>query len=141
MRSGPERARPSWSGAGSTPTLAQARRFAIVNLWRPIGGPVEKPPLAFCDARTIRPSDLIAVDLVYRDRVGETYALQHDPGQLWYYFPRLAPDEAILIKGYDSRPGRRPLHRRMPRSRIRRGLPQAPERESIETRALIFWPG
>jgi hypothetical protein len=101
---------------------------------------VETHPLALCDARTIRPRDLIAVDLVYRDRVGETYALQHDPGQLWSYFPKLAPDEAILIKGYDSRPdvARFTAHAAFedPASPT-----DAPERESIETRALVFYPG
>src|ERR1700684_2195418 len=29
------------------------RRFAIVNFWRPIDGPVLKTPLAVCDARTL----------------------------------------------------------------------------------------
>jgi hypothetical protein len=138
VRSGPERARAELERRGLDAEALLGRRFAIVNLWRPIGRAVEKHPLALCDARTIRPKDLIAVDLVYRDRVGETYALQHDPGQLWSYFPRLAPDEAILIKGYDSRPdvARFTAHAAFddPAS-----PPQAPERESIETRALVLW--
>src|SRR3546814_8276607 len=31
-----------------------------------------------------------------------SYVLSFNPAQRWYYFPRLTPDEAILIKGYDS---------------------------------------
>ena len=33
---------------------------------------MEDSPLAVCDARTIRPQDLVATDLRYRDRMGES---------------------------------------------------------------------
>jgi hypothetical protein len=114
------------------------RRFAIVNLWRPIRQLVEKSPLALCDAQSIAEEDLIACDLVYRDRVGETYALQFNPSQRWYHFPRLEPDEAILIKGYDSAEGvaRFTAHSAFEDPCSRR---DAPERESIETRALVIY--
>jgi hypothetical protein len=114
-------------------------RFAIVNLWRPIGRKVEKWPLALVDARTLAPGDLVATDLVYRDRVGETYSLGYSDGQTWYYFPQLAPDEAILIKGYDSQEqgvARFTAHSAFedPQSPA-----DAPERESIEVRALVIY--
>ena len=115
-------------------------RFAIVNLWRPIGRPVEKSPLALCDARTIAAEDIVTADLVYRDRTGETYALRHNPAQRWYYFPNIAPSEAILIKSYESDPraARFSPHSAFddPSSR-----PDAPERESIETRSLVIYSG
>ncbi|MGQ0661475.1 CmcJ/NvfI family oxidoreductase [Sphingosinicella sp.] len=140
LRSGPERARAELERRGLDADAWLRHHYAIVNLWRPIGRPVEKHPLALCDARTIRPDDLIAVDLVYRDRVGETYALHYDPGQAWAYVPALAPDEAILIKGYDSRAdvARFTAHAAFddPASPA-----DAPERESIETRALLIFPG
>ena len=55
------------------------RRFGIVNVWRPIRGPVQDSPLALCDARTFTDDDLIASDLVYRacarrDLVGRVQA-------------------------------------------------------------------
>ena len=137
VRSGRERAESELAARGLDPALLRGR-FAIVNLWRPIGRPVEKSPLALCDALSIAEGDLIATDLVYRDRVGETYALQFNPAQRWYQFPRLTPDEAILIKGYDSAEGvaRFTAHSAFedPRSR-----PDAPERESIEARALVIY--
>ena len=40
-------------------------RFGIVNVWRPIRGPVLDSPLALCDARSFTDDDLIARDLVY----------------------------------------------------------------------------
>ncbi len=137
-RSGPERAQRELEARGLDARLLR-RRFAIVNLWRPIGRPVEKSPLALCDARSIADGDLIACDLIYRDRVGETYALQFDPAQLWYHFPLLAPDEAILIKGYDSseRVARFTAHSAFDDPGSRR---DAPERESIEARALVIYP-
>lgn len=139
-RSGRDRARRELEARGLDAETWLGHRFAIVNLWRPIGRPIEKSPLALCDATTIRPEDLIASDLVYRDRVGETYALGFHPAQRWYYFPRLAVGEAILIKGYDSAEdgiARFTAHSAFddPASPA-----DAPERETIETRALVFYP-
>src|SRR3984957_7396156 len=54
------------------------RRVAIVNLWRPITSPVRDAPLAVCDARSVAPKDLVASELVYRDRRGETYNLVYN---------------------------------------------------------------
>jgi hypothetical protein len=136
-RSGRERATAELAARGLDLGLLRGR-FAIVNLWRPIGRAVEKWPLALCDAQSIGDGDLVATDLVYRDRVGETYALQFNPAQLWYYFPRLTPAEAILIKGYDSAEG---VARFTAHSAFEdpHSSPHAPERESIEARALVFY--
>jgi len=138
VRSGRERAQRELDARGLDARLLH-RRFAIVNLWRPIRRPVEKSPLALCDAQSISDGDLVVCDLVYRDRIGETYALQFNPAQHWYQFPWLAPDEAILIKGYDSSESvaRFTAHSAFedPNSRH-----DAPERESIEVRALVFYP-
>lgn len=140
VRSGPDRARRELAGRGVDADALLRRRFAIVNLWRPIGRAVEKSPLALCDARTVAPDRLVPVDLIYRDRVGETYALLHDPAQRWYYFPHLAPDEAVLIKGYDSAEDGRA--RFAPHSAFADPVtpPDAPERESIEMRLLVVYP-
>jgi hypothetical protein len=78
----------SWSGRRRVtdhlePEHAAERlrgRHAVINVWRPIGGPVEEAPLAVCDARSIAPRDLIPTDLVYPDRVGEVYSMTYNPG-------------------------------------------------------------
>ena len=136
-RSGPERARAELEARGLDPALLDGR-YAIVNLWRPIGRRVEKWPLALVNTPTVAPGDWIECDLVYRDRVGETYALGFNSAQRWYYFPRLAPDEAILIKGYDSDQG---VARFTAHSAFEDpdSPPDAPERESIEVRALVIY--
>ena len=140
FRSGPERVRRELEARGLDSGVLEDRRFAIVNVWRPIGRPAEKSPLALCDAATLAPGDLVAKDLVYRDRTGENFALAHNPAQLWYYFPRLTPAEAILIKGYDSDVA---VARLSPHSAFDDPFTRdgAPERESIETRALVIYRG
>jgi hypothetical protein len=115
------------------------RRFAIVNFWRPIGGPVLQTPLAICDARTIDSSDLLPSDLVYPDWTGETYAVAYNPRHRWYWFPRQATTEATLLKIYDSATGgkaRLTAHSAFDHPNI---SPNAPPRRSIEVRAMLFW--
>ncbi|MEX3814537.1 CmcJ/NvfI family oxidoreductase [Paraburkholderia sp. BR13439] len=114
-------------------------RMAIVNLWRPIGWPVETSPLALCDARSIALNDLVPSDLIYPDRVGETYSFVFDPRHRWYYFPLMTPDEVLLLKIYDSAGdgvARLTAHTAFddPSS-----PPDARPRRSIELRALLFF--
>ena len=113
-------------------------RFAIINLWRPLDV-VEQLPLALCDARSIAASDLVPSDLVYRDKVGETFSFTHNPAHRWYYFPKLRPDEALLLKIYDSRDdgtARLTAHTAFEDPTTPEG---AAPRRSIELRALVFW--
>ena len=77
-------------------------RVIEVNLWRPIKGPVQQAPLALADASTLSPEDIVPVDLVYPGRTGEIYHVVHSPRHRWYYAPAMTPEEAVLIKGYDS---------------------------------------
>jgi len=115
-------------------------RFAIINLWRPIRGPVLESPLVLCDAQSLSDEDLIASDLKYPDRTGETYSITYNPGQRYYYFPKMQPDEPVLIRCFDSAPtgaARFSAHTGFddPTS-----PPDAPPRESLEVRTLVFFP-
>lgn len=114
------------------------RRYAIVNVWRPINAPVQESPLALCDARSIDAGDLVTSELRYRDRTGETYAFRHNPAHRWFYFPDMRPDEALFIKGYDSDPARAQFTAHTafidPTSPA-----DARPRESIEARAILFF--
>jgi len=77
-------------------------RFEIVNVWRPIRGPLRDAPLAVCDATTVAFTDFVPSDLVYRDRTGEIYRVKYNPAHRWFYAPEMQTDEALLIKCYDS---------------------------------------
>jgi hypothetical protein len=115
------------------------RRFAIVNFWRPIGGPVLSTPIAMCDARSIEPADLIPSDLVYADWVGETYAIAYSPRHRWYWYPQQTPTEATLLKVYDSAEDGRARLSAHTAFDDPTSPPNAPPRRSIEIRSILFW--
>jgi hypothetical protein len=115
-------------------------RFAIINLWRPIRGPLLDSPLALCDAQSLEEENLIASDLKYPDRTGETYSITYNPDQRYYYFPKMQPDEAVLIRCFDSAP--EGPHRFSAHTGFDdpETPADAPPRESIEVRTLVFFP-
>ena len=135
-RSGPQRLRDL------LPAEAAAlleRRFAIVNVWRPIRGPVQTAPLALCDARSVAPRDLIASERRSRDRVGEIQQATFNPAHRWFYFPNLQADEVLLIKTYDSAeagPARFTIHTAFDDPTA---PPGAAPRQSIESRSFAFF--
>jgi hypothetical protein len=115
-------------------------RVQVINLWRPTKGPLEDAPLALCDARTVDEHDLVASDLVYQNRVGETYSVTYNPAHKWYYAPELRRDEALLLKIMDSKTDGRA--RFMPHTSFTDPTTPAGAfpRESIELRTLVFHP-
>src|SRR5262245_3358359 len=60
-------------------------RVQIINLWRPIRGPLRDMPLAVADAQSVKPGQLVPSDLIYPHRVGETYSVRYDDAHRWYY--------------------------------------------------------
>ena len=114
------------------------RRFGIINVWKPIRGPVRQVPLAICDSRTIAPGELVETDLVFADRTGEVSMLTYNPDHRWYYVPEMRADEAVLLKCYDSEHNRSRFTAHTafddPNSDAK-----APPRESIEIRTLVFF--
>jgi hypothetical protein len=113
-------------------------RVQVINMWRPIRGPLRDAPLAVCDSRTVAPDDLVPSDLVYRDRTGETYSVRYNAAHRWFYVPEMQPDEALLLKCFDSKTDGRA--RFAPHTAFED--PTAPAdvlpRESIEIRTLVF---
>ncbi len=114
-------------------------RFGIINVWRPVRGPVLDSPLALCDARSFTDKDLIASDLVYAHVRGETSRVEYKPEHRWYYFSEMQTDEVLLIRVHDSaNDGRARLS--FHTSFENPLTPGAPPRESIEVRTLVFFP-
>jgi hypothetical protein len=114
-------------------------RFAEINVWRPIQGPIESTPLAVCDAQSIEPKDFVPADFIYRDKVGEVYRFTYNPKHCWFYFPRLERDEVILLKCFDSKEDGRARFSAHSAFDDPTTPPDAAPRESIEVRALVFW--
>ena len=114
------------------------RSVQIINLWRPIRGPLRDAPLAVCDAQTVSPDDLVPSDLIYPHRVGETYGVKYNPAHHWFYVPEMRTDDVLLLKCYDSELDGRA--RFLPHTAFIDPTtpPDAPPRESIELRTLVF---
>jgi hypothetical protein len=115
------------------------RRFAIVQVWRPIRLPVESFPLAICDARTLSPDDLIISERRYPNRVGQTYAIKYNPAHRWYWFPRMRREEALVFKVFDSVKDGRARWTAHTAFDDPTSPHQARPRESIEIRTLAFF--
>jgi hypothetical protein len=115
------------------------RRFAIIQVWRPIRYPVETFPLAICDARTLSPENLVVSERRYPDRVGQTYAITYSPDHVWYWFPRMRREEALVFKTYESLKDGRARWTAHTAFHDPTAMPGARPRESIEIRALAFF--
>jgi hypothetical protein len=137
--SGPRRLRDHFADAPDEAERLRAGRFAIINLWRPIAGPVLDQPLVLCDATTVRDSDLIPVERRAEERSGELQVALHAPGQRWYYFPHMQGDEVLIFKTFDSAEDGRARFTLHSSFADPAAPADAPARESLETRCLVLF--
>ena len=136
VKSGPQRVRDLM---GEEAEELLRHRFEIVNVWRPIRGPLRDAPLAVCDATSVAFADFVPSDLVYRDRTRRDLSRQVQPGaplvlRAGDAHRRGGPDQMLRL--WPKTAGRA-----LPRTRPFED-PTAPAdvlpRESIELRTLIF---
>jgi len=88
--------------------VASASRLVILQLWRNLGEPRMDHPIAFCDARTVRPEDARAIPV--KDYAGsgfdfEALAVVAPPEpspHRWYAFPSLQRDEVVTFRTFDT---------------------------------------
>jgi len=154
----PEKRRPvSQVHVDQTPAAAEARvhrhmpasevksllehRYQIINLWRPIDNPALDFPLAMCDYTSVNAErDLVPVRLLYPDREGETFGVKYSPDHRWKYVRGLNTDEVVLIKCFDSvRDGSVAVFTPHTGFQDSTTPKDAPFRQSIELRALVFY--
>ena len=115
------------------------KRWAIIQVWRPIRGDVMMDPLGICDGRSIPRKGFIRVERRYKDRTGEVYHIAHNPAHEWFWFPRMTRNEALVFKVFDSDervPSRFTAHSAFDDPAT---PANAPSRESIETRCFAFF--
>jgi len=134
--SGPQRVRDIMLGEAEA---LLKKRVAIIQVWRPIQKILQANPLALCDARSLEQTDLIISERRFPDRVGQTYQVKHNKNHLWFYFPEMRRDEAIIFKVYDSKKDGRPRFTPHTSFEDPSTPGNAPSRESIEVRALVFF--
>nr|POE86991.1 hypothetical protein CFP56_64021 [Quercus suber] len=118
-------------------------RCRAINIWRPIKHPVYDCALAVADGSKLRSEDILECDRrrqdtgAYWDTMG---VVKFRQGFTWYYMSEQTEDDVLLFKNYDTSTqakARCCLHTAfdIPESMI---PVNAPTRESIEVRALVF---
>lgn len=115
-----------------------SRRVAFLNVWKPLNV-VEERPLAMCDVKSCADKDFFKLFLRYRDRVGENYVMSHNPEHKWWYFPKMTPQQAILLKTYDSATDGTARFVGHTAFEDPTSKPDAPMRESVEIRTICFF--
>jgi len=123
-------------------------RAALINLWRPIVGPVQDHPLAICHARTTRIEDFIPTtiqhfledDLETPHLTGEIYSFRHSDDHCWFAVSDMQPDEVILLKCYDTADDGRAIFTGHTGFRNPDCPPEFKPRESIEVRTVVVFP-
>jgi len=85
--------------------LLAKRRIVNMNLWRPIR-PIERMPLAVCDASSVESGDLVRTIIGHKEGNQQTpyagFNLAYNPAQRWFYYPLMQPSEVLAFKIYDS---------------------------------------
>ncbi|KAH6873455.1 hypothetical protein B0T10DRAFT_499784 [Thelonectria olida] len=115
-----------------------ARRFRIINVWRPLRYPIENFPLALCDGTSVSNEQLLAVDHVRKNYVGESLYPLYSSDMQWYFLDRQEKDEVLIFKTFDS--STKTSSRCCPHTSFRQSAARAEHipRETIEVRALVF---
>lgn len=117
------------------------QKLVLFNVWRSIGsGPVQRHPLALCDARTVDPSNRLYYEIIYpiySGREAENYCIRFEEAHKWYYFPDMTPDECIVFRQYSSEGDTQPVfHTALEENPGEEG---SQPRQSIEIRAVAFF--
>jgi hypothetical protein len=115
------------------------RRVAFYNFWKPLKGRVEEKPLAMCDVTSASQDDMLKMLLRYRERTGEIFVMRHSSAHRWWYFPKMTPENVLLLKTYESESDGRACFLGHSAFEDPNTPADAPTRESIEIRTMAFF--
>jgi hypothetical protein len=115
------------------------RRVAFYNFWKPLKRRVEEKPLAMCDVTHATQNDMLKMILRYRERTGEIFVMRHSSAHHWWYFPKMTPQNVLLLKTYESETDGRARFLGHSAFEDPNTPPDAPVRESIEIRTMAFF--
>ena len=76
--------------------------YAFINVWRPVGNPINSAPLGFLRPSSVPAEDWLLLDLIYPDRKGQIMGIVGNPKHEWLYQSRMTPDEVAFFNIYDS---------------------------------------
>ena len=115
------------------------RRVAFYNFWKPLKRRVEEKPLAMCEVTSASQSDMLKMVLRYRERTGEIFVMRHSSAHRWWYFPKMTPENVLLLKTYESETDGRARFLGHSAFEDPNTPSDAPVRESIEIRTMAFF--
>jgi len=114
-------------------------RWQIVNVWKPLIGPLRDWPLALCDARSVDfKHDTMPADIVFPDWVTENLQIHHNSSHEWYWLADQTPSELLIFKSADSDPDSNPASPHAGFYNRNVGPDDAP-RQSIDCRTFVFY--
>lgn len=88
--------------------VENARRVVMMQMWRNLGPARMDYPVAFCDARSVTPSEARPfryTGYVAGGRSFDALAIERTertPRHRWYAFPDMTPDEVVAFRTYDT---------------------------------------
>ena len=115
------------------------KRWAIINVWRPVGDTVSQWPLALLDSRDIKVGENTESIFTKNNYKSHFSALKYSPGFKFYYVNQLTVDEALLFVDYDSTKSSQLSGLAHGAFHDHRSPDNAPLRRSIEVRVLVLW--
>ncbi|KAF2795572.1 S-adenosyl-L-methionine-dependent methyltransferase, partial [Melanomma pulvis-pyrius CBS 109.77] len=83
------------------------RRIQMINIWRPLNGPVKDWPLATMDFETVKPNEMYSCNLLKdtNEERGKTATYTFSEAQKWFYLDKHRTDEVTVIKIWDNKAG------------------------------------
>ncbi|KAI0183517.1 hypothetical protein EV127DRAFT_19631 [Xylaria flabelliformis] len=116
------------------------RRVQIMQVWRPLRGPVVDWPLGVCDSTSVDSNhDLVATDNVWSYTVAESYNVFYNSRHSWYYVSNQTSEDVLLFKGFDNAKG---VSTFCPHAafELNTGSEVKEMRESVECAILLIYP-
>jgi hypothetical protein len=140
---------PDWARSESRKWLERTnildisnRRWLIINVWKPLFGPLHDWPLGLLDYTSVdTKKDLVASDNIYPHIVSETYNVHHNPAHRWFYLSGQMPHEILVFKSFDSKASKGNA-RVCPHAAFENSSAtlSARRRESFECLAMVIFP-
>ncbi|NKB99232.1 MAG: hypothetical protein GKR90_12165 [Pseudomonadales bacterium] len=113
--------------------------FSLYNLWRPVGGEVQKDPLVVTDASTVDRADIVDYSAVKDSDTALAAVPMYNDRQRFYYVPNMQVDEVLVFKQMDTRKDKALV---CPHTSFfdPTAASDACERESIDIRMVCVFP-
>ena len=123
------------------------RNLSLINVWRPIKGPVEDMPLGVCAGGTVNNEDLVETKIRHfsednsseANHTGSIYSLKYNTKHKWFYVSSMMPHEVPILKNWHS-PGCEGVFN-SPHTGFNNPITPSRyvARESIEVRTLVIF--